>query len=136
MRKFQFIFILYLIPFLMLGQTKQRPRELGIRIGVMQPGAHNAITDVKGVRVGHFTLTDADSIRTGVTAILPHPGNVFQEKAPAAIYLGNGFGKLAGYSQVEELGNLETPVVLTNTLSVPVALDALISYTLTREGNG
>lgn len=117
-----------------LAQT-MRTRAYGIEIGVLRPGPLNAITDVKGVRVGHTTLMEGDSIRTGVTAILPHPGNIFQEKVPAAIYLGNGFGKLAGYSQVKELGNLETPIILTNTLSVPVASNALISYTLQQEGN-
>ena len=110
-------------------------RDYGIDIGVLQTGKNNAITDVEGVSVGHTTLIEGDSIRTGVTAILPHPGNLFQLKVPAAIYIGNGFGKLAGYSQVKELGNLETPIVLTNTLSVPVASEALISYTLGLPGN-
>ncbi|MBY5956832.1 P1 family peptidase [Membranicola marinus] len=117
-----------------LGQN-QRCRDHGIKIGILNPGKHNAITDVKGVQVGHQTLIRGDSIRTGVTAILPHPGNIFQNKVPAAIYIGNGFGKLAGYSQVRELGNIETPIILTNTLSVPVASDALISYTLMQPGN-
>jgi len=90
---------------------------------------------VKGVKVGHFTLIEGDDIRTGVTAILPHAGNIFQEKVPAAIYIGNGFGKLTGYSQVEELGNIETPIVLTNTLSVPTVADALIDYTLSIDNN-
>jgi len=119
----------------MLNQAQERPRELGIRIGVMPAGPHNAITDVAGVQVGHHTLVAGEHIRTGVTAILPHADNVFQKKVPAAIYLGNGFGKLAGYSQVEELGNLETPVILTNTLSVPTGMNALISYTLAQEEN-
>ena len=113
----------------------QRPRELGITIGVMPTGAHNAITDVTGVKVGHLTLIEGDGIRTGVTALLPHSGNIFQEKVPAAIYLGNGFGKLAGYSQVKELGNLETPVLITNTLAVPDASKALMKYTLSLPGN-
>jgi D-aminopeptidase len=117
-----------------LGQ-QQRARDYGIEIGVLQTGKHNAITDVEGVKVGHATLHIGDSVRTGVTAILPHSGNIFQEKVPAAIYIGNGFGKLAGYSQVEELGNLETPIILTNTLSVPTASDAVISYTLDLPGN-
>ena len=116
-------------------QAQQRPRELGIRIGVLEPGKNNAITDVSGVLVGQQTLIAGDSIRTGVTTILAHGGNIFQQKVPAAIYIGNGFGKLMGYSQVEELGNLETPIVLTNTLSVPVAAEALIEYTLGLEGN-
>ena len=114
---------------------RDRIRDYGIELGVLPTGPENAITDVPGVRVGHKTLIEGDSVRTGVTAILPHPENLFQEKVPAAIYIGNGFGKLAGYSQVEELGTIETPIVLTNTLSVPVAMDALISYTLGQPGN-
>jgi D-aminopeptidase len=113
----------------------QRIREAGIELGVLPPGKMNAITDVPGVQVGQVTLILGDSIRTGVTAILPHEGNLFQSKVPAAIHIGNGFGKLSGYSQVEELGTLETPVVLTNTLSVPVAMQALIDYTLSQSGN-
>lgn len=120
-----------------LSATAQnkRVRDYGIEVGVLKTGKFNAITDVAGVKVGHTTIVRGDSIRTGVTAILPYDGNIFQDKVPAAIYIGNGFGKLAGYSQVEELGNIETPVVLTNTLSVPVASNALISYTLEMEGN-
>jgi D-aminopeptidase len=114
---------------------QKRARDYGIEIGILKPGDHNAITDVKGVMVGHTTLHSGDDIRTGVTAILPHSGNIFQEKVPAAIYIGNGFGKLAGYSQVKELGNIETPIILTNTLSVPSASEALISYTLGLPGN-
>lgn len=112
-----------------------RCRDLGITIGVMETGGYNAITDVAGVKVGHFTLISDDSIRTGVTAILPHVGNLYQEKVPAAIYVANGFGKLMGYTQVEELGELETPIILTNTLSVPVAAEAVIDYTLQMKGN-
>ncbi len=112
-----------------------RVRDHEIKIGVMQPGALNAITDVKGVQVGQVTLIKDKDVRTGVTAILPHSGNIYQEKVPAAIYIGNGFGKLAGYSQVEELGTLETPIILTNTLSVPAACEALISHTLDQDGN-
>lgn len=112
-----------------------RIRSYGIEVGVLKPGELNAITDVPGVRVGHTTLIEGQNIRTGVTAILPHPGNIFQEKVPAAIYIGNGFGKLTGYSQVKELGNIETPIVLTNTLSVPVAMKAVISHTLELPGN-
>ena len=112
-----------------------RIRDYGIVLGVLPPGPLNAITDVPGVRVGHTTLILGDSVRTGVTAILPHGGNLFQEKVPAAIYIGNGFGKLAGYSQVEELGNMETPLVLTNTLGVPAAVEGVITYTLNQPGN-
>ena len=115
--------------------AKDRPRDLGIKIGVFKTGKYNAITDVPGVKVGHTTIIEGDNIRTGVTAILPHNGNIFQLKVPAAIHIGNGFGKLAGYSQVKELGNIETPIILTNTLSVPAAMDALIDYTLEQKGN-
>ena len=114
---------------------QNRVRDYGIEIGVLKPGPRNAITDVAGVKVGHTTLITGDSIRTGVTAILPHGEHIFQQKVPAAIYIGNGFGKLAGYSQVKELGNIETPIILTNTLSVPKASDALITYTLNQEEN-
>lgn len=114
---------------------KKRAADYGIKIGILNPGINNCITDVPGVKVGHVTLTEGDSVNTGITAILPHPGNIFQDKVPAAIFIGNGFGKLTGYSQVEELGNIETPVILTNTLSVPVASEALIEYTLTLPEN-
>ena len=112
-----------------------RPRELGVEIGILDPGPLNSITDVAGISVGHVTLIEDESVRTGVTVVLPHQGNVFLQKVPAAIYLGNGFGKLAGYSQVEELGYLETPVALTNTLSVPAVSTGLIEYTLKQPGN-
>lgn len=118
-----------------MAQTPKRPRDYGIRFGVLPTGPLNAVTDVPGVLVGQVTLQQGQTIRTGVTAILPHSGNQFQQKNPAAIYIGNGFGKLMGYSQVEELGTLETPIVLTNTLSVPTAADALIDYTLAQKGN-
>lgn len=114
---------------------RKRARELGIEVGVMKPGTWNAITDVPGVKVGHKTIVRGDSIRTGVTAILPHAGNIYQEKVPAAIYVGNGFGKLAGYTQVEELGNIETPILLTNTLSVGTVITAAVKYTLNQPGN-
>ncbi len=110
-------------------------RDLGIKIGVLSVGENNAITDVPGVKVGQETIVAGDSIRTGVTAILPHGGNIFQEKVPAAIYIANGFGKLAGFSQVEELGNIETPIVLTNTLSVPTAANALIDHAFSYPAN-
>jgi len=118
-------------------QPEQRPRarDIGIVVGVLPPGPLNAITDVTGVRVGHRTIVEGENIRTGVTAVLPHPGNVFREKVPAAIVVGNGFGKLVGSTQVEELGTLETPVVLTNTLSTFAAADALVNYMLKLEGN-
>lgn len=114
---------------------KKRARDLGITIGVLPAGTLNGITDVPGVKVGQTTIVRGDSVHTGVTAILPHEGNLFQQKVPAAIYVGNGFGKLAGSTQVQELGNLETPVILTNTLSVPAAMNAVIGYTLQQKGN-
>ena len=120
---------------LLTSHAQKRARDYGIRIGVMKPGQWNAITDVPGVKVGHTTLIKGDSIRTGVTAILPYDGNIFQQKVPAAVYTGNGFGKLAGTTQVQELGNLETPVILTNTLGVATAMNAVIEYTLQQKGN-
>ncbi|HPH80756.1 MAG TPA: P1 family peptidase [Bacteroidales bacterium] len=118
------------------SSPRPRMRDYGVRTGVMQPGPLNAITDVKGVSVGHVTLVAGDSIRTGVTAIIPHPGNIFREKVPAAFWAGNGFGKLAGSTQIEELGNIETPVILTNTLSVAAGIEGLVTYTLQQPGNG
>lgn len=112
-----------------------RARELGISPGVLSPGAHNAITDVTGVRVGHFTLMKGDDIRTGATAILPHAGNLYQDKVPAAVVIGNGYGKMMGISQIMELGEIETPIVLTNTLNVPEAANAVIGWTLRQPGN-
>jgi len=133
-RKIYLILILILIGIHSFSQTR-RARDYGIKIGVLKTGKNNAITDVEGVKVGHKTLIIGDSIRTGVTAILPHSDDIFQLKVPAAIYIGNGFGKLTGYSQVKELGNIETPIILTNTLSVPTASDALISYIIGLPGN-
>jgi len=113
----------------------QRARGLGIKIGVMAPGKLNSITDVSGVRVGHTTLIKGKDVRTGATAILPHGGNIFQQKVPAAVFVGNGFGKLAGTTQVMELGNIETPIVLTNTLNVGRAVEAVAEYSLQLPGN-
>ena len=110
--------------------AQKRARDHGVIIGVMQPGKLNAITDVAGVKVGQVTLIEGQNIRTGVTAILPHDGNIFQQKVPAAIFVGNGFGKLAGYTQVEELGNIESPIILTNALSVAQGIEGIIDYTL------
>jgi D-aminopeptidase len=118
-----------------MDTPRKRARELGLVPGVLPVGSWNAITDVQGVKVGHVTLIEGEDIRTGVTAILPHDGNLFQEKVPAGIAVGNGFGKLMGSTQVEELGEIETPVVLTNTLAVPRAAEALIDWTLVRPGN-
>ncbi len=117
------------------AQDRPRIRDLGVRPGILPPGKWNAITDVAGVRVGHATMIEGDSVRTGVTAILPHGGNLFQSKVPAAVYVGNGFGKAAGFLQVRELGNLETPIVLTNTLSVGTAVEAVVAWTLEQPGN-
>ncbi len=114
---------------------RPRARELGIAPGVFPPGALNAITDVVGVRVGHATLIEGDRIRTGVTAILPHARNLFQEKVAGAVFVGNAFGKLAGSTQVRELGTIETPIVLTNTLAVGTAVEAVVAYTLAQPGN-
>ena len=110
-------------------------REWGFATGIFETGPNNAITDVPGVTVGHVTCIEGDSIRTGVTAIVPHQGNIFRNKVPAAIYVGNGFGKLAGVTQVRELGNIETPIVLTNTLSVAAGIEGLVRYTLAQPGN-
>ena len=114
---------------------KKTIREHGFPIGIFDTGKNNAITDVPGVTVGQVTCIEGDSIRTGVTAIIPHQGNIFRNKIPAAIYAGNGFGKLAGVTQVHELGNIETPIVLTNTLNVAAGIDGLITYTLQQPGN-
>ncbi|MDO5531488.1 P1 family peptidase [Sutterella sp.] len=118
------------------ANDRPRAREAGLTFGVIPTGRFNAITDVAGVTVGQVTLhDDARGMHTGVTAILPHSGNIFQEKVPAGIFLGNGFGKMTGYPQVAELGNLETPVVLTNTLSVGEALAGVVDWTLSQPGN-
>ena len=116
-------------------EDRARARELGVAPGILPPGPLNAITDVDGVSVGHETIVRGDDIRTGVTIVVPHSGNVFREKVPAAVYVGNGFGKLAGSTQVAELGNIETPIGLTNTLSVPVCVEAIVKYTLSQPGN-
>jgi D-aminopeptidase len=117
------------------AQDRVRARELGLAPGVLAPGPQNAITDVAGVRVGQVTLIEGETIRTGVTAILPHGGNLFQDKVPAGLSVANGFGKLAGVSQVRELGEIETPIVLTNTLSVPAGMAGVIDWTLDQPGN-
>jgi D-aminopeptidase len=113
----------------------RRARQQGIAPGVLPPGALNAITDVSGVCVGHFTLVEGDDVRTGVTAIVPHGGNLFQQPVPAGLFIANGFGKMTGSSQLFELGELETPILLTNTLAVPRAADALLDWTLAQPGN-
>jgi D-aminopeptidase len=115
---------------------RPRARDLGLAPGVFAPGSRNAITDVAGVRVGHVTLASGDAVRTGVTVVVPHAGNLFQDKVPGAVFVGNAFGKLAGSTQVEELGTIETPVALTNTLSVGAAIEGLVQWTLRQPGNG
>jgi len=120
---------------LVMAQQKKRARDYGLHFGVIPTGKQNAITDVAGVKVGHTTLIKGDQIRTGVTAILPFDGNIFQNKVPAAIFAGNGFGKLIGSTQVAELGNLETPIILTNTLSIAAGIDGVVEYTLGQQGN-
>jgi D-aminopeptidase len=116
------------------AQERPRARDLGVAPGVFAPGPFNAITDVSGVRVGHVTVVEGDSVRTGVTAILPHDGNPFFERVPAALHVGNGFGKLVGVTQLRELGELETPILLTCTLCVWRAADAMVEWMLARPG--
>ena len=124
------VLALLLISLNSFGQDRQRIRDYGIEPGILTPGKFNAITDVKGVMVGQKTLIIGDSIRTGVTLVLPHQENIFQNKVPAAVFVGNGFGKMIGTTQVEELGNLETPIALTNTLNSFLVANALVDYTL------
>ena len=134
MRRFISIVAAVAVGLSLVAQQKTL-REWGFATGIFETGPNNAITDVPGVTVGHVTCIEGDSIRTGVTAIVPHQGNVFRNKVPAAIYVGNGFGKLAGVTQVRELGNIETPIVLTNTLSVAAGIEGLVRYTLAQPGN-
>ena len=135
-------YLLFLSLCLLLGcvtldaQQHKTLREWGFPTGIFETGQYNAITDVPGVTVGHVTLVEGDSVRTGVTAIVPHQGDIFRNKVPAAIHVGNGFGKLVGTTQVRELGNIETPIVLTNTLSVAAGIEGLVRYTLMQPGNG
>jgi D-aminopeptidase len=115
--------------------ARPRASDLGLKVGILPTGTLNAITDVAGVEVGHTTIIRGDDLRTGVTAVLPHPGNLYREKVPGAVFVGNGFGKLAGSTQVDEMGDIETPILLTSTTSVPRVADALISYMLALPGN-
>src|SRR5437868_9080523 len=117
------------------ANVRPRASDLGLKVGILPTGPVDAITDVAGVEVGHTTIIRGDDVRTGVTAILPHPGNVFREKVPGAVFVGNAFGKLAGSTQVNELGEIETPILLTSTLSVPRVADDLIDYMLALPGN-
>jgi D-aminopeptidase len=137
-RRFAVLLILLLASSATLAQTsnsRPRARDLGLKIGVLPSGPNGAITDVPGVLVGQTTINRGPNIHTGVTAILPHSGNLFREKVPAAIAIGNAFGKLSGYTQVEELGDIETPILLTSTTSVPRVEDAVITYMLNLPGN-
>lgn len=124
------------VPMLAAAQSdSERLRDLGVTPGIFSPGSLNAITDVEGVQVGHQTLLEGTDVRTGVTAILPHGGDLFREKVPASAYVGNGFGKAAGLLQVQELGTIETPIVLTNTLDVGTAVEATVAWTLRQPGH-
>ena len=117
------------------SNTRPRASDLGLKVGILPAGPLNAITDVAGVEVGHTTIIRGDNVRTGVTAVLPHSGNLYRDKVPGAIFVGNGFGKLTGSTQVDEMGEIETPIVLTNTASVPRVADAVTTYILTLPGN-
>jgi D-aminopeptidase len=137
-RLMKYLFLCFFILFaatVSKAQPRKRARNYGLHFGVLPTGNQNTITDIAGVKVGHTTLVQGDSIRTGVTAILPYDGNIFQGKIPAAVFAGNGFGKLTGSTQVAELGNLETPIILTNTLSVAAGIEGLIDFTLQQPGN-
>jgi len=117
------------------SNTRPRASDLGLKVGILPTGRLDAITDVAGVEVGHTTIISGDNIRTGVTAVLPHSGNLYREKVPGAVFVGNGFGKLTGFTQVDEMGEIETPILLTNTASVPRVADAVTTYILTLPGN-
>jgi D-aminopeptidase len=139
-RGFFAVTALFLLPFFVFAQstnskTPPRASDLGLKVGILPTGPLNAITDVAGVKVGHTTIINAGNVRTGVTAILPHSGNLYRDKVPGAIFVGNGFGKLTGSTQVDEMGEIETPIVLTNTASVPRVADAVTTYILTLPGN-
>jgi D-aminopeptidase len=117
------------------SNTRPRASDLGLKVGILPTGPLNAITDVAGIEVGHATIINGDKVRTGVTAVLPHSGNLYRDKVPGAIFVGNGFGKLTGSTQVDEMGEIETPIVLTNTASVPRVADAVTTYILALPGN-
>jgi len=136
-RSFFVATVLLIAGSVLFAQTESRPRvrDLGVQVGVLPPGPLNAITDVAGVKVGQTTLIRGDNIRTGVTAILPHVGNLYKERVPGAVFLGNAYGKLAGSTQVNEMGEIETPILLASTDSVPRVADAVITYMLNLKGN-
>jgi D-aminopeptidase len=127
--------VLVLIPVFLSAAERPSARELGIAPGTLEPGPLNAITDVAGVKVGQITIQSKPGVHTGVTAILPHGGNLFREKVPGGVFIGNAFGKLAGSTQVAELGTIETPIILTNTLAVGTAVEGVVAWTLARTGN-
>jgi D-aminopeptidase len=127
--------ILFSISLQAFSQERERPRQLGIKPGILTPGPLNAITDIEGVKVGHKTLIEGENIRTGVTMILPHSGDIFKSRVPAAVYVGNGFGKAVGFTQVRELGEIETPIGLTNTLSIHTVANGITDYILRQPGN-
>ncbi|MEK6610866.1 MAG: P1 family peptidase, partial [Gemmatimonadota bacterium] len=135
MRRSVLFTLLLVAPVLEAQNPRPRARDIGLVIGILPAGPLNAITDVAGVRVGQVTVAAGDSINTGVTAILPHGGNVFREKVPAAVSVGNGFGKLTGIAQVRELGELESPILLTCTLCVPRVADGVLTWLLDLPGN-
>jgi D-aminopeptidase len=137
LKSFLVVALLWVTGSVAFGQTETRPRvrDLGVVVGVLPPGPLNAITDVAGVKVGQTTLIRGDNIRTGVTAILPHGGNLYKERVPGAVFLGNAYGKLAGSTQVNEMGEIETPILLTATDSVPRVADAVITYMFNLKGN-
>ena len=135
MQKLVFLLLFCGISNILLAQDSKRARESGLKIGVLPTGKLNSITDVSGIKVGHTTLISGESIRTGVTAIIPHEGNLFQSKVPAAVFVGNGFGKLSGSTQIAELGTIESPVILTNTLNVAEGIQGIVEYTLSQKGN-
>lgn len=130
-----FPFIVLIFLFITNSAHSQRARDFGINTGILTPGKFNAITDVDGVKVGHQTIIEGDDIRTGVTAILPHEGNIFRERVPAAVFVGNGFGKALGFTQIRELGEIETPIALTNTLSIHTVANGVADYVLNQPGN-
>lgn len=135
MNKLYLLSILLFLTTNLSGQDHKNAREYGIKIGILSPGLNNAITDVEGVLVGHKTLIEGDSTRTGVTIVLPHSGNLYRDRVPAAVFVGNGFGKAVGFTQIEELGEIETPIGLTNTLSIHTVANAITDYVLKQNDN-
>jgi len=135
MKLLALLLLIFSIPLLAQQMSRPRARDLGVIVGILPTGTANAITDIPGVTVGQKTIVQGDNIRTGVTAILPHSGNLFRDKVPGSVFVGNAFGKLAGSTQVNELGEIETPIMLTSTLAVPRVADGVIDYMLALPGN-